>query len=350
MSSSDPAAWRGFHIYYHADQDRVLSGLVRPAVAVLLADGDVESFFFIRYGLGGPHIRLRLLPHPGRAGIVAAKLRGAAEEFFARRPSTEPVPEEIVRRRNRELIADDPFADERDDVVVPDNSIREFPVRFEIDRYGGSRLCEHSLDFFAISSVACLRLLDAHESLPRSQRLSEVARMVVRHAWGFASDAESFVPLVGWGVQLFRDALARAVELGDTAFENRRNAVCQLVRSELAALATRFRPEERDTSPDIAAAARRLAWEARDATPDQQWRIGSSQIHMTANRLGLLNPEEAYLGRMLWRATRELADTDPAFWRETWDAHRCQATEPQGHLHDLTESALGSLHDQGGWL
>jgi hypothetical protein len=39
---------------------------------------------------------------------------------------------------------------------------------------------------------------------------------------------------------------------------------------------------------------------------------------MTANRLGLRNAEEVYLGRLLRRTIREIEETDPAFWRGLW--------------------------------
>ena len=37
-------------------------------------------------------------------------------------------------------------------------------------------------------------------------------------------------------------------------------------------------------------------------------------MHMSANRLGLRNAEEVYLGRVLWLAARELRSRDDVIW------------------------------------
>lgn len=336
LKNSAPEGWRAFHLVYHAGLDPVLRGLVRPLAASLLAEGAAESFFFIRYPLGGPHVRLRVLPRPGRGERVAEAVRAAAEGFFALHPSPAPLPEEKVRRDNRAVIPGDPFATEADDVVLPDNSLHEHPVGFEVERYGGAALFPRSLDFFALSSLDALAWLARHAEVPPTRRLPEAGRVLLRQAWGFAEDPDSFLALAEYGVTYQGKAMPRLVEHGDAAWESGREGLRALVRAELAALAS----PEADADPEraIAQAARALAEELRGAEPARRREVAMSQMHMSANRLGLMNPEEVYLTRMLHRAATNLADSDPAFWAEAWDARR--ALPPPPPLRDLARGAL----------
>ena len=49
-----------YHVFYHGRLDQPLLQLVYPAVRELWLRGRCRRFFFIRYALGGPHLRLRL--------------------------------------------------------------------------------------------------------------------------------------------------------------------------------------------------------------------------------------------------------------------------------------------------
>lgn len=288
------AAWRSWHLFYNGDRDRLLTELVRPTVATLLAEEWIDRFFFVRFALGGPHVRLRLRVCDGRAGAVDEDLCRAATGFFARHPSPAPVPEEVVRRQNRQILAHDP--NERDDSVYPDNSCIAVPIAFEIERYGGPSLLGHSLDYFVLSSVEALRLLEACAGQPRARQLPAFCRLLVRQAWGLADDRAELVELLSYAVRGV-DLLKPLVDRGDQVFERRREAFLEIVGSEIA------RP------PDVA--GRRLSRLVRAAGPAIRRRIAVSQMHMTANRLGLTNADEVYLGRVLWRAAREVLEGDP---------------------------------------
>jgi hypothetical protein len=338
-----PRGWRGWHLFYHADRDLLLRGLVAPLAASLLAEGEAESVFFVRYGLGGPHVRLRVRPLPGRAAAAEARVRREAEAFFARCPSTVPLSDDAIHRQNRALLFDDPLLTARDDVVRPDNAVLRAPVRFEVERYGGPRLLRHSVDFFALSSVHVLRTLRRAGEPSAAARLAEASRATLRQAWGLARDAGQVGQLAAWAAHAFRGVLDGFAARGDEAFERGRDAHCARIRGELEALAE---GDERD--PDgagwMGGAARRLAHELHGAGDDQRWRIGSSQVHMTANRLGLRNPEEVYLGRILQRAVDAVMDADPALRRRLADAHRAQAAAtPPDSLRERTRATLAAF-------
>jgi hypothetical protein len=327
-------AWHGFHLVYHGDRDLLLRALVAPLAARMLAEREIDTFFFIRYDLGGPHVRLRVRPCPGRAREVAARVRSAAAAFFARHPSPTPFPAEKVRRDNRMVIPSDPFATYVDDVVFPDNSVHEAPVGLEVERYGGAAFFNHSLDAFTLSSIDVVSFLEGAGEQARGSRLSEAARALVRQSWGLAGSAGEFAQLVAYAASPAAEGLQRFIVAGDEAFERRRETLRALVRDELALLSAG------DAHPPrYAAAARGLGWEIRALAPDIRARIAASHIHMTANRLGLRNPEETYLGRMMKRAVADLAHAEPRFWRGAW-ALRHATSPPEPGLPAQAASVL----------
>jgi hypothetical protein len=296
------AHWRSFHLFYHADRNLVLQHLVRPVVSSFLAAGLIDSFFFVRFPLGGPHIRLRLRVCPDCEGEISRWLSTAAVDFFSRFPSTQTLAEEAVRQGNEAILAGDPHEDE--DAVYPDNSLRSFPLHFEVQRYGGPELLEHSLDFFALSSAQALRFLAEHGQEPWARQLPYVFRLLARQAWGFASQSEELLALLEFPMPAWREPMAPFLAHGDQVFEKRPDFFVRLLAGEIETIPNVLPPAG---SPAAAAAAGRgLAWEIRDADPGTRRRIATSQMHMTANRLGLKNREEAYLSRLMWRAGCEL--------------------------------------------
>lgn len=318
-AAPDPAAWRAWHVFYHTDRERLVTEFVRPTVSALRAAGDITRFYFVRYDLGGPHVRLRVKPARGRATRVAAKVLSAAEAFLQRQPSPTSLAEEAILRTNAGIVASDPLSGGAATDIYPDNSIWEFPVFFEVDRYGGSTLFQHSLDFFAVSSDEVLRLTTGDRGRAAGQRLAIAARLCVDQAWGFAKDEAEFTELLGYAGRLFAGAWGRRfVQLGNESFERQRTTHTRLLRDELEALAESGRRAISGLSPALAGGARRLRRRIRQEGDLARWIISASQLHMTANRLGLLNPEELYLGQILSRASQELAAAEPEFWRAVW--------------------------------
>ncbi len=293
--------WLCYHLYYHEDLSRAILRFVRPAVASLVAAGSLESFFFIRYGLGGPHLRLRLLPAAGRGEAVAAAVEARAGGFLAEHPSTSRLDREALRRGSEAIVAADPH--EVDAAVYPDNSFLALPFRPEVERYGGPERLAASLDFFAVSSAAALEVAARHEGAPRSRLLGVAFSLLVRQALGFAAgDAEwqaEWQALVRYGVDSFGGAMPAIVAKADGVLAAQGDAFRQLFDRELALLQTGVAAGSVGAAAWLGEAARRLSLAVGMADAAAHRRIGISQLHMTANRLGLSNPEEVYLSRIL---------------------------------------------------
>jgi len=299
--------WLNYHLYYHQDVDHAIRRFVHPLVAGLLRSDWIDSFFFVRYPLGGPHLRLRLRPQPETSALVAEAAEAQARDFLAGWPSTSKISRESILRTNQKLMASDPH--ELDASIYPDNTFLRFPFRPEVERYGGPELWRGSLDFFAVSSATALDLLSRYSSESRSRQLALAFRVLACQALSFARDEEDLVSTLRYAVDLWGTRMPGALAKGDRAFVEQRAMFVQLFERALYLLAngsSAAATAEEEAKAQLGEAARRLAWTVRAADRDMHQRIGTSQLHMTANRLGLSNAEEVYLSRILTRLASEL--------------------------------------------
>ncbi|HEX6039515.1 lantibiotic dehydratase C-terminal domain-containing protein [Longimicrobium sp.] len=339
-AGADPApGWRAYHLVYHDDRDRLLRELVLPLAADLAAEGDVEALFFIRYNLGGPHVRLRLRPSPGRDTASGERVRAAFADYVARAPSTGTLPDETVRERNRGILPTDSQAGDVADVVFADNSLHEAPPGFEVERYGGPARLGCTLEAFALSSVDALSWLA--EAMPTpAARLGEAWRAWVRHAWFAARDGDEFLAQLAASTPSPESPLAAFVARGDDAYARGGEQMRLRMLNELASLAA---GDGNGGELRWMNGPRHLAQGLADADDATRLSIARSHAHMTCNRLGLRVAEEAYLGRMLWRAAREAAQAAPGAWSNTWTAcgNRAAPSVPRPPLAVALARAAG---------
>jgi hypothetical protein len=314
-------------------------------VAVLLDQGLIETFFFIRYALGGPHIRLRVVARPECRDAVRRKVEACSADFFNQRPSRNSIPADTIRRRNRGIVAGDPLATEDDDRAYPDNSVSEHRVGFEVDRYGGLALLHHSLDLFALSSIQALYFVRARGECPAGKQVADILRIMARHAWGLARNAEEFIELAGFAVEFMGEQLVPCVEEGDRLFERQRQILRSVVRTTIEELAEGAPATDPGSPFSFADLCRAFAVEIRDIEEGQRWFVCASQMHMSANRLGLFNPEEVYISRLFWRTARDLAESEWRSWKRWWQAH--ESAEQFADLQGRRRRALDRLRRDG---
>lgn len=302
--------WISCHLYYHEDLNRALKGFVQPVVLTLLEAAQIDAFFFVRYSLGGPHLRLRLRPLPGCKDEVLAAAQSFAREFLDRVPSTKSLDEEVVRRTTESILAFDP--NETDNTIYPDNSLVIRPFRPEVQRYGGPQRLQASLDFFVLSSVVAIELLARHGDAPRSTQLEHALRLLLQQAIGFAADGAELLDLLRYGMDSWSGGgPPKILEKADKVFGLQRKAFLQLFRTSLEKVRSLLENGEiASTAVDfLVLGAARLSAAISSADLPTRARIGGSQLHMTASRLGIGNAEEVYISRLLTSTLRELSAT-----------------------------------------
>lgn len=310
--------WLAHHIYYHEHLGSLINHFIDPLVDSMIRSGAVDSFFFIFYHLGGPHIRLRLRCVLGRKDAVAREVEDAAARYFMLHPSTRPRPAEEIRKINQSLIAADPF--EVDDNVYPDNSVRSLPFEPELQRYGGAELMDSSLDLFAISSVEALRFHDVYGQTPRPQALPQILRLVLRQAFGLARGGEDLVRLLGYGSDSWGTSFESIGEKADSVFVKQREVLEDLLCLEIDALGEPGSlPLETGSKSTLTVASRYLSDLLESLDPAHRYGISASHLHMTVNRLGIGNAEEVYASRLLERVAEGLKRSRPRWWNRLND-------------------------------
>lgn len=304
---AEPTGWASFHLFYHADRDPLLVECVAPLAGALLRADAIDRFFFIRYSLGGPHIRLRLKVLPGKAEHVREAVAGRVDEFFARRPSVSCLAPAAIREENERIVLNDPHA--RDVQVFADNSCVEIPFEPEVERYGGKELLSSSLEFFAVSSLHSLALVADLQRHQGQKRLVKIAALLTRQAWGAARDLDELGVLFAYPTNYFTPGNP-LLEKSDRSYEGQAASFVPFLLKLLdeAEGAIREAPVE---PAGLEAAAHLLSLDSWAATPEVRKQIFVSQMHMTANRVGLKNLEELYVSRILSRALEDLL-ADPA--------------------------------------
>lgn len=308
---SDPN-WLAFHLYYYDDRDRVLLDVVRPVVRELLNRQEIDSFFFIRYGLGGPHVRLRLQMRPGAEERAAAEVERAAHRLFEQRPSRRRIEPERLARATARISLHDPAAG-RELEIQPDNSLRRASFEPETERYGGSRYLPASLGLFALSSATALRCLgQIAGSAGRGRLLAVAAETLWRQALGYAGGSAELARLLAYSREQWRQEHPRAAEQAAEAWERQQETLVALALREIErrlALAPSL-PLDGGQDP-LAAGSLLLSRALGNLEPARRIYIGWSHLHMTANRLGLRSSEEVLLSALLGAALEEAARRHP---------------------------------------
>jgi hypothetical protein len=313
LQAPNLANWRAYHVFYHADLNLLVREFAHRLAAELLRQGLIDRFYFVRYGLGGPHLRIRWRL-TGQADEPQERiLAGRCAEFFAMHPSLKPLPPEQILKVNEGIAKGDAYAGSEISRIYDDNSWRAFPPQIEVERYGGEEHIDASLDVFCLSSISVFHLFGRQEAPHKSWASSAMMRLALQLALGFASGEAEFVRLLGYALEPWGRLFPSCLNAADRAFESQAGKITDFVLSELEAITT----QKRDDSI-LFAGARALASRVSSLSAERRWRVSSSHIHMTANRLGILNPEEAYLSRMLVRAAESIRLYYPAAWKLFW--------------------------------
>jgi thiopeptide-type bacteriocin biosynthesis protein len=279
--------WLSVHLSFDGDlygvaADRVILELAAPVAAECRRRGWANRYFFVRYNVGGPHLRLRLL---GRRRGLARPLRA------------------LVAAR----------ADALGGLV---REVAWVPYEPELDRYGGPAGVAVAERFFDASSRTAVALLRKLPPGDRASRLGKglLATLVLLHA--FARDREAAGELArGYGEGYLRvlttdaDHHRRLTEAFASGLRRQADALSVYVEAAWEAL------EEGDGLPVEMARYRRHVVAARERlqklfavgrAPEEAATetILPSYLHMNNNRLGVNVQEEAYLATV---ASRTLA-------------------------------------------
>ncbi len=330
--------WIALHVFYAANANPVLVNCVGPLTAELREKGLLAKWFFIRYWLEGPHIRLRLLPS---APEHAEEVRKTAEErlaaYLARRPALYEEDRNDSGDLYRNMYLAEYSQDQWDaeygaDGTMPfrdNNSVHLMTYDREYSRYGGPAAMELAELHFQRSSEYVLTLLETTNVHMRTALLGQSAQLMLTLCLAFLPDERA----VATFLTRYRTMWENSYQESSEDQHERFDTSYARMRDRLVQRAAQVRDGVRGT-PGAAPTPRERAWiehavELRDAvgelsragevsfrdgvSPEPEDALAvvlSSYVHMTNNRLGVSILDEIYLSYVLRKALLEAAGAE----------------------------------------
>ena len=302
-------AWTSIYIFHGLPFEPLLQKGIGPFVEFCLARGWATGWFFVRYGEEGPHIRLRIKGDPG---LLAREARAWFARYLGQNPSERP------------LWMEDPQLGAR-----PNNSLYFPQYHPETARYGGERGMAIAERQFCLSSQAVLSVLteDATWDYGKALGIAVQLHLVGASAFGLgAADLERIFSAFShyWISRAEGTVPGTPPEQQYRAVQHRFEAMYQTQAPVLEAalsdlwLPNRSGPNGPDWLKEWHRGMTAVGQAFRNAVKDGALRyripayfrrnfpaftvldaIHMSLLHMTNNRLGILNGDEAYMGYLL---------------------------------------------------
>jgi hypothetical protein len=156
-------------------------------------------------------------------------------------------------------------------------------------------------------------------------------------------DETELLDLLRYGVDSWGKTLPKVVEKGDLVAQAQRDALLELFHESLDEARVLASGRESLAMPTdfLVVGANRLS-AAVGADRPTRARIGGSQLHMTATRIGLSNAEEVYVSRLLTVTLREARAglSEHLSWL---GSTRAAGEDPATALGELLSPALAAL-------
>lgn len=222
--------WVSAHLFYHGDQDALITGVVKPAVERLRRAGHADGFFFLRYWEGGPHVRLRVLTRSECVQAVRSVVEETAAEFYRTSPSECSMSEQDYAESAAGLASIERMTG-YDPVLYPDNSVAFIDYVPEIKAFGTGRALEAVEKQLMAASALAVELI-ARGRTP-GKRAMDVFAMLAANRTLFTS----ILPELAYQARFMAEIDGAAAQLlGSTEFERHFEANKTQLRASLGAV------------------------------------------------------------------------------------------------------------------
>lgn len=323
--------WLSAYLYYAEPWEHILTHAVKPLVSQIFEQGLAEQFFFVRYWERGPHLRLRF---KGEREILEHLVKPRVEACF------EVYVQNFPSQRHE---ADWVKALPDNQKWHPNHSIQYFDYEPEVERYGGPVGILIAEKQFHASSNVVLSVLEDSDEWSYDRALGTAIQLHV----GFAAamkmnlnEMKEFYDFVsqGWllsaygyerelSQQELNERMHTTLRAFEENFQTHQTVLIPFLKTFWEGLQSQIEFDcdwlnywinnmveiKNDlqeahkfgllTFPTWVQAKTELQ---TDKTHQRLWPILSSYVHMTNNRLGVLNRDEAYLGYLIKRSLESL--------------------------------------------
>lgn len=330
--------WVAFHVFYASDANPIVVEVVRPLVAELRGEGKIEGWFFLKYWMEGPHLRVRFRPsEPSMRDEVIERATAAFEDFLRRRPALYDTDTEGLDDLYKQMFIAE-YGEQRWEVEYgvdgsipfsPNNTVSIRPYERELDRYGGPVGIEIAEWHFEHSSDMVAELLSSSNTHVRPVLLGLSAQLSLMTAYTFLHDDDAVLRFFQRYREFWESSYQQPSddqhESFDKSFARARDSLSaridrirDIADEHGGAKRSRFEEKwighchELRRKVEGAAARGELRFGRRGQTPVQVEEpedlaavVLSSYIHMTNNRLGAAILDEVYLSYLVERALSE---------------------------------------------
>lgn len=322
MDSINSSSWLSAHLYYAEPWEPFLLEAILPLTDQLLEEQLVSHYFFIRYWEKGPHIRLRLKVNGKQMDQLKTRVSGYFSDYFEKYPSERTLTEEMIK-------VESTIQWHQNNSIVFENYIQE------INRYGGPLAFSFAtLQFFASTQVVL-------------EHLQNVQPWTYDHALGVAIKLHlTFVKAIGMSREkavlffemIFQNWLSRALPSDESELDviKEKGHILNQFEKSYAVQEEAFLPYitgiwEKPAPSVTSDLSTMYHWwhtnqlvaenlqnfldnellEARSASSRYEiipgmnekqtnhWSILADYLHMTNNRLGVMNRDEPFLAYLL---------------------------------------------------
>ena len=332
MTTPKPNNWLSVHLFYNEPWEEFLNKAVGPYVNTALQTGIAQQFFFIRYWEQGPHIRLRLKGNPEMVqSVLQPNLQEHFNNYFESKPSrrTEPgyppnFPENLK--------------------WLPNNSIHYKDYEREEQRYGGSTALLLGEEQFMLSSMTILDFIKSKgKSWSYEDAMGTAIQLHISFAYALGFNFEETIHFfdfiyknwMPFALKKYHNQVSpeeyqlqsqRSIQSFEKAFDSQKKLLLPFLSQFLENLQNGEAFEEKAINNWVSENNRISAGiqylhkveklEPRPTSIQYKippvgedislllWSIYADFIHMTNNRLGILNRDEPYIGYLIMKSLK----------------------------------------------
>lgn len=323
--------WLAAYLYYGEPWEPFLIETVKPFVDKIMENQWAHQFFFIRYWERGPHIRLRF---KGNAETMEKQVKPQLDDHFLKSFREHPG-----KRETPEYVETLPPEQQ----WFPNNSVQYIDYEPEVERYGGPTGILIAENQFQASSRTVFSVIEESGDWDYDRALGAAIQLHLGFAFAMGMDlvetGEFFTQIsqtwfsraYGYTPDTPKDEIKERQEITLKAFEEnfqRQKTTLVPYHQTLWSAFTEEAEFEQEwlnrwlahmtsVKNELLTAQEQNAlvipqWfkpEPGRKTPEDRqhlWPILESYIHMTNNRLGILNRDEAYLGYLIKESLKEV--------------------------------------------
>jgi thiopeptide-type bacteriocin biosynthesis protein len=316
--------WLAAYLYYAEPWEEFLIRGVQPFIRSVMEKKQADRFFFIRYWERGPHIRLRFKGDPGQMDVdIKPRLESHFYDYFKQNPSKREDPEYV-----RNLPEEHRW--------FPNNTVQYIPYEPEVERYGGPTGIIIAEKQFQVSADAVLAIIEESDHWDYDRALGAAIQMHLGFAFALGMDLTEttafyshisrmwFARSYGYEENIPEEELKKRQDITWKAFKenfDKQKAVLVPYHETLWEAFTGGVEFEQEWLNRWVTGMGVIRDQLKKAHTDgtliipkwfklqpvenvpephrQLWAILESYVHMTNNRLGILNRDEAYLGYLI---------------------------------------------------